>query len=159
MGIAIDVVQPHRVATPGVPDNTHKPGTQHRGNGNNAATTDDDGKEAVAIQVGGRQDDLTTSPPDLSQNGAPLTDPGLLDQSDVPLERSQVCPTLGKAREIGGNNARTGVGGLSDAVMALAICAKGAWVPRRNPGYTAVAPKVSETARQGPTQRAHAGKP
>ena len=63
-----------------------------------------------------------------------MTDPGLLDQSDVPLERSQVCPTLGKAREIGGNNARTGVTGLPEAVEAPALPAKDPGVPRRDPG-------------------------
>ena len=60
MRIAIDIVQPHRVAAPGVPYNTHKPVSQHRRDRNNAATTDDDGKKAVAVQVGGRQDNLTT---------------------------------------------------------------------------------------------------
>ena len=131
--IAIDVVQPHRVATPGVPDNPHEPGTQYCGNGDNTATANDDGKKAVAIQVGGGQDDLATSPPDVSHNGATMIDPGLLDQRDVPLESSQVSPTLCKARKVGGNDARTGVASLTKAVEASAFATDDPWVPRGDP--------------------------
>ena len=159
MCVAINIVKPHRVTTPGVPNHSHEAGPQHRGDGRDAATAYNDGKEAAAIKFGGRQDDLTTSPTDIPQDRAPQTDPGLLDKSNVPTEGRKVGPTLCKTGEIGGDNGRAAVGGLSDAIMALAICAKGAWVSRRDPWYTAVAPKVSDIARQGPIQRAHAGKP
>ena len=159
MSIAINIVKPHRVPTPGVPNHAHEAGPQHRGDGGDTATAHHDGEKAAAIRFGGRQDDLTTSPTDIPQDRAPQSDPGLLDKSNVPTEGRKVGLTLCKTGEIGGDNGRAGVGGRSDAVMALAICAKGAWVPRRNPGYTAVAPKVGVTARQGPIQRAHAGKP
>ena len=134
VGIAIDIVQPHRVPTPGVPDHTHEPGPKHRWNGGGAATTDNDGKEAVAIMIGGRQDNLTTSPTDIPQYGAPQTDTGLLYQGDVPTEGRKVSPTLGKAGKIGRDNARAGVGSFPEAVKALALTAKDPGMPRGDPG-------------------------
>ena len=63
-----------------------------------------------------------------------MTDPGLLDKSDVPPERSQISPTLSPAGEIGRNDARAGVGSFPEAVKAPALAAKDPRVPRRDPG-------------------------
>ena len=40
---------------------------------------------------------------------------------------------MGKAREVGGNNARAGVTGLPDAVKATAFASDHPWVPRGYP--------------------------
>ena len=65
MCVAISIIKPHRVTTPRVPNHSHEAGPQHRGDGRDAATAYNDGKEAAAIKFGGRQDDLTTSPTDI----------------------------------------------------------------------------------------------
>ena len=133
MCITIDVVQPHWVTTPSVPNNTHEPGAQNRGDGNNAATADDDGEKAVAVQVGGGQDDLASSPPDFPHDRATLADPCLLDQSDVPWEGCKVRPTLCKATKVGSNDARAGVASLPNAVEASAFATGYPRVPRGSP--------------------------
>ena len=129
MRAAMNIVKPHRVPTPGIPNHAHKAGPQHGGDGGDTATAHNDGEEAVAIRFWCRQDDLTTSPTDIPQDGTPQTDPGLLDQCNVPTKGRKIGPTLSKAREVGGDDGRTGIGGLPNAVKALALTAKGPWMP------------------------------
>ena len=50
-------------------------------------------------------------------------------KSIFPTEGRKVGPTLSKAREVGGDDGRTGIGGLPNAVKALALTAKGPWMP------------------------------
>ena len=158
MGIAVNVLQPG-IPTIRVQHHSHEPGAHDGWDQRDTTPTDNDGEEAGAIRVGHRQENLTSSLADSPKDGTPFPYPCLLDQCDIPAKGRKVCPSLREAREVGRDNVRTRVRGLANAVMALAICAKGAGVPRRDPWYAAVAPKGSDTARQGPIQRAHEGIP
>ena len=152
--IAIHFVQPDGVPATREPHYTHEPRAQNWWDQGDTASTHNDGEEAVAVLVGLGQEDLTASLADDPKDGTPFPDPGLLNQSDIPAKGRQVGPTLSKAGEVGRDDARPRVSGLANAIMALAISAKGAGVPRRDPWYAAVAPKGSDTARQGPMQHA-----
>ena len=154
MSITVHIVQPERITAPREPHNAHKPRTQDGWDQGNATPTHNDGEQASAIRVGLGQKDLAASLADGTEDGTPIPYPSLLDQSDIPAKGRQVSPSLREAREVGRDDARPRVSGLANAIMALAINAKGAGVPRRDPWYTAVAPKGSDTARQGPIQHA-----
>ena len=116
MRIAIDIVKSHGVPTPREPHHTHEAGPQNGWDKGDTATAHNDGEEASAVRVSGRQENLTACLSDIPQDGTPHPDTGLLYQRNVPTKDGQVGPTLSKAREVGGDDARTGIGGLSNAV-------------------------------------------
>ena len=121
--IAVKIVQPHGIHTPREPHYAHEAGSQDGWNQGDTAPTHNDGEEAGAVRVRFRQEDLAACLADGPKNGTPVPDPGLLYQRDAPAKDSQVGPSLRKAREVGGDDARPRVGSLTNAIMALAICA------------------------------------
>ena len=141
MCIAVHIVQPEGVPAPREPNNAHEPSAQHRRDHGDTASAHNDGEEAVAIGVGIGKQDLTTSLADDPKDGAPFPDTSLLDQGNIPAKGSQVGPTLCKAGEVGRDNVWPGMSGLTDAIMAPTIGAKGAGMPRGNPGHPPVEPK------------------
>ena len=94
MCIAINIVKPHGVPTPREPNNAHKTRPKHGGYKGNTAAANNDGKEGFTVRFGCRQENLAAGPTNNPHNGAPQTDPGLLDQGDVPTEGGQVSPPL-----------------------------------------------------------------